>query len=1209
MKMGWLLMGMLIGCSVLADNGAEYYRKAADSARLISTALPPDFKPYRPPRRVNLSGGLVIVDNFKGDFAALPAQLQAKLKAAWGVEIPIVSGKAAVADGKALLLVGNPWSSDPACRLTTQGFISDNPNGYELRTVSDPMDWRCGAVYLGGRTPERALAAVDAFLEKYPKMPEVIPNLIVCENAKPGSLPDAYVDTMAKGYREGLNNTLAAGMLERVATDYNLTGDDAYAEAFRKMMRLLGDNYYKALDFRQTSPHFRFHIFPAAVDIVEESPVFTDDDQKAAAEIARMISEEVMNNGDMRQPQKLFDTQTREYMTNHPMMAMRSMYFNADFLLRRYDFKPAGYWRDVSVYGMDCVSNFIFSPEDALAYQFHVLEIFTYYAIGSGRFDRAFFEREAMRDYMRYTFAMIDHRGGTSGLGDTYPVQRMISMSGLMRTLRSWVNLLDSRDSQFYLKRVNDFAARYCPGEYEEIDFLPKDLPAPGAASVGLQVFPIRPDKFEALKVENIFVRPALDKVMYRSGWNPDRDEYLYVTGINGGPHGHFDANAISSYVIGDFDWLADRDYIRKYPEDHNSISILCAGKATEWNRVPAELKSFSQLLGSVQRPKRDGAAFSMLVEDYNNINWQRHIAIEAGDGLWVVDELIARKPGDFLAECRWRVLGRPQSGTTGFEFRRVAPDSGKVLATLAISEGSGSAASVHSQFDSGSNAREGGYFGAYAATGGDNTAVLSQRHRRYLQSGEKLFFVNRITSGEAAPVETLGDSLWRVGRGADAALVGVGSLTLGKLQLRAGFFKLDRHGLLAIRASLIHNFKGAVLPLGDGAFSIEELGVTAAELSKWVGIPPGVIRSAPADDDYADQLEPIELARDITALAMCGNEVAAGGADGMFQLRTLDGKLLMEKKFSSSVTAIGAIPGRDGRVDWAIGLHPGSNDPAGWNKGFPPEQSGAVGQVVMLAADGRELWRTGMPYGNVHRAIVRTIFSARFKVDAPTVIVGTTAWMYVSLDVRTGKIMNKFPVLHPATFGAAGDLDGDGIDELGVGCEYYYLRIYNSIAEPLFTTSLYAPYAQTFVAADLDGDARKEFYTGRSDGGMVRLRMDEKGKVRFNTFNLGGPPAGSAVSGKYLYSVSTQGAIARFDGEKVQHLEMLDTPVLAFAGGGEYLAAVGEDGRIYLLDQVGHPHKIYRYSFDPASARPVLAVASEAGAAVASGSKLYLVK
>lgn len=1200
-----MILCWVFALALAAPAAEDYCAPVKDSERLISKSLPPGLVPYVSPRRVELDKGMVIVANSPGEFAAFPAKAQKLLLAKWGVACPVLKPKEALTSGKALLLTGGPFANDIARRLSILKLLAANPGGYELRTIPDIFGGGTGAIYLGGTTPAAADDALAAFFKRFPAKSSAISHFIDCPGAKVAKAPADYVPWLTDYYLGGGNNQMALTVLDGAAADYLLTGDDAYATAFIAMMQLIKDNYFKALDFRRTSPHFQFHRFPAAVDAVDDSPVFDGRAQLLAAEVSRFISEEIMENGDMRQPQLLYNTRQRQYMTNHPMMAMRSMYFNAEFLRKRAGFKPAIYWKTVAEYGMDCVKDSVFSPEDSLAYQFHVLEIFTYYAYGSGKFGRDFFDTPAIRDYMQYTYSFVDPRGGTPGLGDTYPVHRGISVSGMMRMIKSWTELLDSSESKFYYDRLAQFQKRNMPAESGDLATMPPNLKPPGKESLGLQLFPVRPDKFEALKTDIKYPRPALDKAIFRSGWNPASDEYLFVTGINGGPHGHYDANALGTYVIGQFDLLADRDYVRKFPDDHNSIGILRNGKSTAWSRTLDEPKSFSQILGSAKRDDARGAALSLLLEDYNGCDWKRHIAVESGDGLWVLDELAAREDGDYLFECRWRVLGKPRAEDRDWQFDRITPAGEKVF-EFAIAEGTGAKTSVHSQFDDGSNAREPGYFGAYKETGGANTAVLSQRHASRLKSGGKVYFLNRLNAGKAVPVDRLGESLWRTGAGDTTTLIGAGKLQLGAFELDADFFKLDRLGLLATGVRRLTDFSGGPLPGGDRIVTVAELKVEPAKLTNLIAAQAANTAPAMPAKVEAEALASQKLSGNITSLAADGDQVLAGTDSGEFEVIGADGQIRLRHQFKRKVSAVAPYPGAAGAARYLVGLLPAT--PAAIL--LPLDGPSETGTLVALDAGGRELWRTDMPFGNMHRALIRTIFTANFEPGKPPVIIaGTTSWMFVSLDAADGKIRHRFPVLHPATIAAAADLDGDGVDELGVGCEYYYLRIYDRNAEPLLTSSLDAPIALTFAAAELDGKPNPEFYTGRSDGTLVQIVPGGKKKFVLKEFNLGGPPAGCAVLNQSLLHVSTLGEVTGFDGSRVRTAGNLGAPVAAFAGVGGLLLAADETGLIHRLGPDGKVTARYRYRFDPAAITPVRVAVSPLLGAVASGNELYLIK
>src|SRR5690606_23108316 len=106
------------------------------------------------------------------------------------------------------------------------------------------------------------------------------------------------------------------------------------------------------------------------------------------------------------------------------------------------------------------------------------------------------------------------------------------------------------------------------------------DLPPPGKDTHGLSYFLLNEFKQEQYKIKDFFRTPLLDKAIFRSGWDEHAD-FLTVTGVNGDGrnHGHFDANGVSQYIVGDRLWLWEGDYIKKFPDDHNSMIVNRNGK------------------------------------------------------------------------------------------------------------------------------------------------------------------------------------------------------------------------------------------------------------------------------------------------------------------------------------------------------------------------------------------------------------------------------------------------------------------------------------------------------------------------------------------------------------------------------------------------------------------------------------------------------
>src|SRR5690606_2788593 len=117
--------------------------------------------------------------------------------------------------------------------------------------------------------------------------------------------------------------------------------------------------------------------------------------------------------------------------------------------------------------------------------------------------------------------------------------------------------------------------------------------------------------------------------------------------------HSHFDANGISQYISGDRVWLWEGDYIKKFPNDHNSIVVNKDGKLPDQSRSLQKRRksSLSQILAAVNTTERNFSLISLLLEDYNGINWTRNINYAAKNGFWVIDEMDVMSDGHYITE------------------------------------------------------------------------------------------------------------------------------------------------------------------------------------------------------------------------------------------------------------------------------------------------------------------------------------------------------------------------------------------------------------------------------------------------------------------------------------------------------------------------------------------------------------------------------
>ena len=1138
----------------------------------------------QPPRyRIDLSHCAILGDS-RPEAAELTELLRGELKKHWQLEPPIWTAAEAVGSEKTLFLTGTPFDHPWLTRLQVLGMLAGDsaPHG-EIRVIPQLPELGCTLVYLGGATPDQVRESIARFFQRYPQKPENLPPLIDCEGFAPSRPPEEHSKRLDEVYAAGANaetaNNTVVALILNIMEDYRGTGDDAYVKVFAAELRRMMQNYSRMLGPRGIAPHFIFHRLPAAVEVMEGSPAFSAQDRRAAAELIAMVGNEIFHDNDMKLPRRLFREGKHTYLTNHPLFAIRAMYFCGDYLARRYDYEPAKQWREIAEYNFADMLHHIASPEDSIAYQFHVLNGMLDYLLGSGKGTADSIKNNpAFRSYLQYAKAMINPLGGTPGFGDSYPIGKQ--MGGMASFLNSCRRELADPESEFYFQLFQKFSQ--APQEVvsaaasKSTDASRTPAGAPPVVK-GWQFFPVTPAKFSALQIPDVFHRPTMDKAVFRSSWDPARAVYVYLTGINGGPHGHFDANGICSYIAGGLEWLAERDYVKKYPIDHNSLAVTFQGLATDWpshwSQVTATPRNVSQVLGTAASADGKNALISLLLEDYNHSTWIRHIAVSEKDGLQVIDEVRAEADGDFIAECYWRVQAKPEQPLpNGVDFSR----NGRTL-HLRTTE---CVPHILSTFEHGSNAREEGYFDAYRASGGLNTAQVTERREATLKKGERLFFSNDFQLDSPRRFALLRPGLWRSGEGPQAVLLGTGRQKIGDLTIEADFFRLTPEGLLAV------NLRTPPLPER-----------TQEALTAIINAMP----AQPVAGKQTTMPAPAEcwtFPAAVTALAAYDKEVAIGCADGTFEVRNENGQVLLHKKFATPVTAAAMIPDAAGTVQWAVGLYP-----------EPEEQTG---KLILLAANGDERWTVPTLYYQRHRGIPRTIFPAKLeKGKAPAVAVGTTAWMYLIFDNATGKRLHRLPVLHPARQGAAGDLNGDGRDELLGASEYYSTSIFLPDGKRLYNRSL-PPYGLHQTAADLDANKCMEFYSARGDGTLYRFRLsseDKKEKVTEESINLGGSAVNLVVHQGKLHSISTSGIHTLVDAQFQAERRNLHTGILQFNAANGFLAALTADGRILSgTDEKGFS-AVASAILDPAETSPILSAGGASAVYFSTGRTVWIAR
>jgi hypothetical protein len=97
--------------------------------------------------------------------------------------------------------------------------------------------------------------------------------------------------------------------------------------------------------------------------------------------------------------------------------------------------------------------------------------------------------------------------------------------------------------------------------------------------------------------------------------------------------------------------FLIDGDYLVRNTTEHNMVSLLKDGRANELEPVCAGLQHHADL---------ETTGFTQsVVRGWNKCDWTRSIFWKKGDFFVVIDAIDPQEPGDYTAECTWKMLDR----------------------------------------------------------------------------------------------------------------------------------------------------------------------------------------------------------------------------------------------------------------------------------------------------------------------------------------------------------------------------------------------------------------------------------------------------------------------------------------------------------------------------------------------------------------------
>jgi hypothetical protein len=772
--------------------------------------------------------------------------------------------------------------------------------------------------------------------------------------------------------------------------------------------------------------------------------------------------------------------------------------------------------------------------------------------------DWDYFEREAVRDFLRLRYMSHDNMGAGVGYGDVGGYSPGGGPDFLAGNARNWITASGGR-----------------------LD--PRRIGPDGL--LGVYVHPLEPmwhDYYGA----TVPLDDCFDKISFRDAVDPDR-AYLLLDGLSKGYHGHWDGNSILRFTDNGRVWLCEGDYLKGALKDHNTLTVM---RDTE-SAAPG---MFSSLEARFESPAWAGTITR--TADYCGLDWDRHLIWRRASDLFIlIDEVTAKQPGLFDINARFRSLGE-------------AKLAGRVWT---VEQAGGQRFHLHApgpaRLTEASEPADAKNWRRYEFVDDSTPKLLSHRIARQMQPGDRQIlpcvFYADDRQGDAPHLRTraLGPDAF-ISDGELRIVAGVEGLDADGLRAEARQFVIgpdevfmiggvslatDRPLLTAdrpVNISLDLRTGSAIIEAPEGV----DLGISCDEASELVvdgqvvGVGPGgplSVTLSPGRHELAgaftklahdlDQtlarlwqqtpdeqsgppprptsgVEPtfaLDLPAPITALTVgdiTGDDAAelvVGCADGALVVFDAGGAKLWERAFAGQVNAIElADLDEDGRADIVCGVE----DALLW---------AATGDGTELLARRFET-RTSSGGGEGH---VRALHVADFDGDGGPEIAVACANTMCYVLAPDGEVMTtdgrawELIWRHKGSAVGAADTDGDGRLELLAGYTYFTRWIVDFFT-PGRAGRTVVPGSiagcGAIAAADLDGDGIEEAIFADRDGVVTVCRR------------AAGSTAADVVWTKTIGDDAHEHMLVRdLDGDGL--------PEIALASRSGFLALVGADGAV----------------------------------------------
>lgn len=590
---------------------------------------------------------------------------QAGLKKKTGVELKMKSGaEAAVSeDGDMNLVVignlmNNPLMAE-AYKKRASFYDADLPGkgGWGVHTAPSPFAPGKRLLLIGFSNDSDAGGALEAGLAEIPPKARGVGSVRRLKSALPfpAPLPSDSLDRLFAPSMANPEGVMPPyGAIADAGIYYLLTGDTAYASAFKRGFRLILDRARAAKDWvpeRWTFVYFDLSRLILAWRNIEEDPVFSAADRELVCRVLWGLGRFVMTGPVYLRPEWLPEGEMRQ---NHPLFLAFSQYMIRGYFRDRFgrtDFEAMVPFYTRAFEGQE----FHYLPNDN-AYGYLTLAT-TYCAtwcLHAGR--TAFLDQGVKAASADGFIAATDNLRNMVTFGDAgtfSPAAKSGFVTHQTLSMAAWAG----RDGAYqWIYRWLTEGAYPIDGRGLSLGTYVSDV-APAAPSRFCGLFVVRADtgvlRWAASRSSRACDiadpgRSYLDKMTMRRAFDADA-EYLTVTGLSTLAHSHYDGNTIPRLTWRNRIWLFDMDQFQPHVKRHNGVTITRNGESGD---VPP-------LTELVSTHEDDSMAFTATrLNDYAGADWTRYIVWLKGGWFVILDRVVALEPGDYRLNCRFRSRG-----------------------------------------------------------------------------------------------------------------------------------------------------------------------------------------------------------------------------------------------------------------------------------------------------------------------------------------------------------------------------------------------------------------------------------------------------------------------------------------------------------------------------------------------------------------------